>query len=124
MSQVDRMIAEAIAAEEGELLRTFGEEPGYFAQLWGVFGGRTGWVNGVMIGVNTVLFVVSVWLAIRFFAAQSPLDALRWGLPAAVLMVMSLMIKLAVWPSLQANRVIRELKLIELQLVRQAGTNP
>lgn len=124
MSEVDRMIAEALATEEAELIRTFGEEPGYFAQLRDVFGGRTGWVNAVMIAVNSVLFVVGVWLAWRFFNAETPLDALRWGLPAAVLMIMSLMIKLAVWPSLQANRVIRELKLIELQLVRRASPNP
>ena len=123
MSQVDRMIAQALSSEEDELLKTFGDEPGYFDQLRGVFGGRTGWVNAVMIAANTVAFVVAVWLAWHFFAARTPLEALRWGLPAAVLMVMSLQMKLAVWPSLQANRVIRELKLIELQLLRRDGAS-
>lgn len=121
MSQVDRMIAEALAAEEDELLKTFANEPGYFAQLRGAFGGRTGWVNAVMIAANTIAFFVAVWLAWHFFNAATALEALRWGLPAAVLMVMSLQMKLAVWPSVQANRVIRELKLIELQLLRRDG---
>ncbi len=119
MSQVDRMIAEALASEEDELLKTFGDEPGYFVQLRGVFGGRTGWVNAVMIAANTIAFLVAVWLAWHFFNAENVLEALRSGLPAAVLMIMSLQMKLAVWPSLQANRVIRELKFIELQLLRQ-----
>ncbi len=123
MSQVDRMIAQALASEEDELLERFGDEPGYFAQLRGVFGGQTGWVNAVMIGANTVAFIVAVWLAWHFFAAQTAIEGLRWGLPAAVLMIMSLQMKLAVWPSLQANRVIRELKLIELQLLRQGGSS-
>jgi hypothetical protein len=31
---------------------------------------------------------------------------------------MSLIIKMAVWPTMQTNRVIRELKRLELQLAR------
>ena len=46
------------------------------------------------------------------------MTALRWGIPAGVLLLMSLMIKMGMWPTLQANRVIRELKRLELQIAR------
>jgi hypothetical protein len=118
MKDVDAMIGEALDAEERALLRAVGEEPAYFTQLFGIFEGRTGFVNGAMMVLQAVLFILGAWMAWRFYLAAEMLEALRWGLPAAVLLLMSLMIKLALWPSLQTNRVIRELKLIELQLAR------
>lgn len=116
MRDIDQMIDEALDAEERALLRSIGEEPGYFQQALGIFGGRTGWVNGVLMMVQGAAFVAGVWAAWNFFAADDVLAAVRWGLPAATLLLMSLTIKMALWPTIQANRVIRELKRIELQI--------
>lgn len=121
MQDLDRMIDEAIAEEERDLLRRIGEEPGFIRQALGIFGGRTGWVNAVLIVVQTIFFLAGVWAAWVFFAAGDPVTQLRWGLPAAVLLLIAVMIKMALWPAVQANRVLRELKLIELQLARRAG---
>lgn len=46
-------------------------------------------------------------------AAQS-----AWRLPAATLLILSAQMKFLMWPSLQANRIIREVKRLELQVVR------
>jgi len=54
----------------------------------------------------------------HFFEASEPVAQLRWGLPAAVLLLMSLIIKLAVAPAIHHNRLMRELKRIELQIAR------
>lgn len=121
MRDIERMIDEAIYEEEGELLRQIGEEPGFFTQLFGIFGGRTGWVNVLMMVWQTVFFVAGVWAAWMFFLAADPVTQLRWGLPAAVLLIMSLMLKMMVWPSVQTNRLLREMKLIQLQLARRGG---
>lgn len=51
-----------------------------------------------------------------FFEATEPVTQLRWGLPAAVLMLMALAIKLSVAPAIHANRIMSELKRIELQI--------
>jgi len=121
MKDIDRMIDEAIYEEEGELLRQIGEEPGFFTQLFGIFGGRTGWVNVLMMVWQTVFFIAGVWAAWMFFLAADPVTQLRWGLPAAVLLIMALMLKMMVWPSVQTNRLLREMKLIQLQLARRGG---
>lgn len=121
MRDIDRMIDEAIHEEEGELLRQIGEEPGFFTQLFGIFGGRTGWVNVLMMVWQTVFFIAGVWAAWMFFLAADPVTQLRWGLPAAVLLIMALMLKMMVWPSVQTNRLLREMKLIQLQLARRGG---
>lgn len=116
--EIDRLIDESLEAEERELLRRIGEEPGYFTQAMGAFSGRLGWVNLVLMIVQGVMFVAGVYAGVRFFAAPDTLAALQWGLPAAVLLIMAGMLKLSVWPTIQTNRVLRELKRVELQIAR------
>lgn len=123
MRDLDQMIDEALDAEERDLLRSIGDEPGFFAQVFGVFGGATGWVNLILMVVQGALFIAGVWGAWNFFEAADPLTAIRWGLPAAVLLLMALVMKLALWPTIQANRVIRELKRLELQIARASSKN-
>ncbi|MFA6114147.1 MAG: DUF6768 family protein [Sphingomonas sp.] len=120
MKDIDRLIDEALDAEERALLHSIGDEPGYFEQIMGIFAGRFGWVSLILIIVQGAAFVAGAWAAWRFFAADQVLDALRWGLPAAVLLLMSLMIKMALWPQIHTNRLMRELKRIELQVARGA----
>ncbi len=121
MRDIDRMIDEAIYEEEGELLRQIGEEPGFFAQAFGIFGGRIGWVNVLLTAVQTVFFLAGVWAAWMFFLAADPVAQLTWGLPAIALLIMALMLKMMVWQTLQTNRLLRDIKLIQLQLARRAG---
>jgi hypothetical protein len=118
MRDLDQMIDEALDAEERELLRSIGEEPGFFAQAFGLFSGPAAWVNALLMVVQTALFLAGAWAAWNFFEAGDALTALRWGLPAAVLLLTGLTIKMALLPTMQANRVIRELKRLELQIAR------
>ena len=120
MRDLDQMIDEALDSEQRQLLRSIGDEPGFFRQVFGVFGGATGWVNLLLMVVQTALFIAGVWAAWNFFGAGEPLTAIRWGIPAAVLLLMALIIKMGVWLTIQANRVIRELKRIELQIARSS----
>ncbi len=121
MRDIDRMIDEALHEEEGQLLRQIGEEQGFFSQFFSVFGGRTGWVYVLLMVVQTLLFVAGAWAAWEFFLAADPVTQLRFGLPAVVLMLTSLILKAMLWPAFQTNRLLRELKLIQLQLARRDG---
>lgn len=118
MKDIDRMIDESLSAEERDLLHRIGDEPPYFNQVLGIFDGRTGWISLLLMITQTVMFVAGVWAAWRFFEATDPLEALRWGLPSAVLILMSLIVKMSMWPTIQTNRLMLELKRIELQIVR------
>lgn len=119
MRDVDEAIGAAVADEERELLRRMGEEPGFFGLAFGLFGGKLGWVNALLMVVQGVAFLAGVYAAIMFFSATEPVAQLRWGLPAAVLLLMSLIVKMGMWPNLHTDRLMRELKLIELQLARR-----
>jgi len=116
MQDIDRMIEEALEGEEQALFRDTAREPGFFGQTLGVFSGRAGWVNAVLMLAQTAAFFAGAWAAWRFFQADSALSALHWGLPAAVLLLASLVMKMALVPVMHANRVMREMKRLELQL--------
>ena len=114
MDRLDRMIAEALAEDE-----TAPVDPGYFALAFSALGGRSGWSNGVLLAVQTVLFLGAVWTGWRFFAATEVLAALKWGLSAAVLAIVATQLKMALMPVLQANRVLLAIRRLELRLAQK-----
>jgi len=119
MRDVDDLIDEALDAEERELLRTL-DEPGFFSQALGVFRGPTGWMNMVMMVWQAVLFIAGVWAAWHFFEATDTVMQLRWGLPAMLLLIFAGMLKMALIPRLESNRLLRELKRLELQVAARS----
>ncbi len=120
MRDVDELIDEALDAEERELLRSIGDTPGFVERAMGLFGAGMGWMVAFMMVGQTLLFIAGVWAAWGFFEATEPVAQLRWGLPSAVLLLASLAVKLAVPLPIHTNRLMRELKRIELQLAHGA----
>lgn len=112
MTDPDAKIDAALRDEELKLLQQIGEEPGFFDQVGGLFRARNAWVNWMMIVSQTVLFIVGAYAAWRFFQATDVLTALRWGLPSAVLLLMSLIIKLSMWPEMQIRSLRSDLALL------------
>ena len=120
MTDVDRMIDEALEAEERELLNSIGDEPGFVERMLGMTGPEIVWMVWVMMIFQTLLFFAGLYAAWMFFEAAEPVTQLRWGLPAVVLLLMGLLIKLAVPPAIQTKRLMRELKRLELKVVHLA----
>jgi len=120
MDKLDQMIEEALKAEDREIM-TQTRELGYFAQAFGLFRGKSAWVNWVIMLVQGALFVAGIWSAVNFFAASEPLSAIKWGISGAVLLLMGGIMKMSLMPVMQADRVIREVKRVELMLARREG---
>lgn len=95
-----------------------GEEPGFVVQALDVFRGRTGWISIVLAAVQTLAFLAGVWTAWNFFSADEALQAIRWGLPAAVLLGTTISIKMALWRTIQINQLRAEIRRLELRLAR------
>ena len=110
MTDSEDRIDDAIRAEERRLLAQIGEEPPFIAQALDLFRARNGWVSSLMMVAQTVLFIAGAWATWRFFGATETLDAIRWGLPAAVLLLMSLIIKLAIWPVMHISRLRQDVE--------------
>lgn len=115
MNKNDDLIQRALAAEDRELLARH-IEPGYFSQAIGLFRGSLGWVAMASYLTAVLAFVgfgVAVW---QCWVATEPLVAVRWGVVAVVLFQLSAMSKTFLGSHLEANRLLREIKRVELQL--------
>ncbi len=120
MSKLDRLIEEALSKDDEDILRETGEL-GWFALGASQFTGKLGWVAWVLMTVQTVLFLAGAWAAWKFFAAGDVLTALKWGLPAVTLLVLATILKTSLMPQIQADRILRELKRVELMIAHRSS---
>jgi hypothetical protein len=116
MRDIDKMIEQAIGAEERKVLDQIGPEPGHFGQIFTMFTGPSWWISIALMIAQSVMFIAGCWMTWEFYQASDPVAAMRWGLPAAVMILGSLVIKIGMWPTMHTERIIRELKRIELQI--------
>jgi hypothetical protein len=121
MRNIDELIDEALSEEESALLRDVGEDKNVMERALGMFGAGVGWTISVMMVVQTAMFIVGFWTAWNFFQAAEPVAQLRWGLPTIVLLLAALIVKVSVVPAIHHNRMMRELKFMELQIARLRG---
>ena len=119
MRNVDEILGQAMREDERDLLARL-PEPSLFGASAALFRGRLGWVNGVVMVVQGAAFLAGAYAAWRFFGAADTYAQLRWGLPAVTLLIVSLVLKAMLWPAIQADRVIREVKRLELRLTDAA----
>ncbi|MBB5014877.1 DUF6768 family protein [Rehaibacterium terrae] len=123
MGKIDELIEQALSSEDRELLARHAE-PGYFAQAFGLFRGSLGWVVWLAYLTGIAAFIGFAFALWQTWTAAEALAAVRWGVLAVVLFQYSAMIKSFLGSHLEANRTLRELKRVELQLalVRSALT--
>lgn len=117
-NDLDRMIDRALEEERRAPDSVFGREPGQFEVSLSLFRGKRAWANWVMYLMQIAMFVAGVWFAWRFFAADDALSALKAGLPAAVLLIGGLVTKSALGPFMVENRLLLELRRLELRVER------
>lgn len=117
MNDIDNKIQEALDAEDRDLLDQFGEQ-GLIAQSLSVFQGRQGWIAGIALFAGAILFAGALYSGWRFFTAPAALESAQWAAVAWFLMTMVAFMKVWFWMRMESNRVIREVKRVELQVAR------
>jgi hypothetical protein len=115
MSKTDELIEQALSAEDRELLARHGE-PGYFNQAFGLFRGAMGWVVWLAYLTGIAAFAGVAFALWQMSTAGEALTAIKWGVLALLLFQYTAMIKVFLGSHLEANRMLRELKRVELQL--------
>lgn len=124
MKNIDELIEETLTAEDQALLERYGTEPGYFRQALGLFGGRLGWIMWLCYLSAVAAFAGSLFALWQLFSTDALLTALRSGVSAVLLFQLALMLKSFMGEQLQANRVLRELRRLELRLLRMEERDP
>ncbi len=115
MNKFDELIDQALSAEDRELLAQHGEQ-GYVAQALGMFRGPWSWVMWVINVFGVIAFVMAVYALWQVYTATDVLMAVKWGVAGLGLFQMNVMGKSYMGTHLEANRVLREVKRVELQL--------
>lgn len=115
MNKLDALIDQALTAEDRELLARHGE-PGYVSQALGLFRGPWAWVMWLLNVVAGVAFLVGLYAFWQVHAATEALAAVKWGVAGLALFLVTVVGKGMMGTHLEANRVLREVKRIELQL--------
>jgi Family of unknown function (DUF6768) len=118
MSDIDKLIDETLSAEDRDLLNRYGGELGFFAEAMSAFRGPRAWVFWLVNTVQALLFFLGLYLAWRFFQSQDVIIALRFGLSALLSFLMGAVLKMGMGMMIESNRVIREVKRLELQVAR------
>ena len=117
MTDLDRQIEEALDAEDRAMFTEFGEQ-GLLAQGLSVYRGKQGWIALVTTAVMLVLAAAAIFSAWKYFQLGDDIAALKWGAASVLLVFMISFIKVWFWMRMESNRVIREIKRVELQLAR------
>ncbi len=117
MDDLDRKIEAALNAEDRALLEQFGEQH-LLAQAFSVFSGKQGWIAFMATIMTFVIFAAAVYCGWKFFSAVDVIAATRWGASAIMLMIMTGFLKIWFWMRMESNRVLREVKRLELQMAR------
>lgn len=115
MKKLDDLIKEALSAEEQTIFQQT-EELGWFALGLNQFRGKLGWVTWVIMIVQASMFLIGLWCAVQFFNATEVLLAVKWGISGAVLIILAASLKFSLMPQIQADRILRELKRVELMI--------
>lgn len=121
MDRFDEIIRETLDDEDREILDKIGWEQSSVDMVGDMFRGKMGFLN------ITLIFGVFVWFAAGLFAIWKAysvtelVDVVRWGLVATVFIIGTVVAKVGLLPSLQANRMLHAIKRLEMQVALLAA---
>jgi len=120
MNDIDQKIQAALRGQTGG--DALAADPNLAEEVIVAFRGRNRWLNLLTVTLSLVLAGVLVWAIIRFYGAETVALQLRWGGLALLSFLMVSFMKVWFWLEMQSNRLLREIKRVELLLVsKQAG---
>lgn len=117
MRNIDEEIAKALSAEDLALSKKF-EDIGLYGHFKSLFRGKDAWVSVLSIIFGTILNGLFIYAGWKFFTVADINSKLLWGGGAWFLMTMVAFMKVWFWIRMESNRVIREVKRLELQVAR------
>lgn len=116
MSKLDDAIHGALSQEDAEFLARYQREPSAVSQLGGLFSGPLSWFNVMLLVVAMIVGVGAVYAGWRFAIATELRALAHWGALTALGLLVITVVRLWFFMELQSNRIIREIKRVELQV--------
>ena len=115
MSDIDQRIREAL--QKSGATDTAGE-PNMAEELIETFRTRHRWLHVMAVVFIFSLLAVAVWSGWRFALADATRDQLLWGAACLAAFVSTGFLKIYFWMEIHTNRILRELKRVELHFIQ------
>lgn len=111
MNDLDKKIQAALQDQ------TAGAAPNLAEEVMDVFRGQHRWMHGLVVVASLIFLALAAWAGFRFYHADAVREQLLWGgLALAALLAISFM-KVWFWLEMHTNRILREVKRVELLFV-------
>jgi hypothetical protein len=115
MNDLDQRIQSALRS--GSAAADPGADPNLAEEIIGTFRGRNRLLMAFSFAYSLALFAVAIWAAVKFYHAATVVAQLQWGALALVCLLIVMFVKVWFWLEMHTNRVLREVKRVELLLV-------
>jgi uncharacterized membrane protein len=120
MSKLDDAIQHALTDEDRDFLAQFEKEPNSLVQMASVFSGPLAWIYIAFIVAAVILAPFGIFAAFEFFNATEMRPLFYWGFGVTAILLVLSVVRLVFFMQINTNRVLRELKRLELQIARLA----
>ena len=118
MTNLDDELRARLSAADEEFLADLESEQGFFEQLRATFKGRQAWVGIMIVLVSFTLVGLSFWFIWEAFHATSPKIVVLWMGGAILGFTGQGILRLFLTSRMHMLAVIRELKRVELRLIK------
>jgi hypothetical protein len=121
MTKLDDAIHGALTEEDKVFLAQFEKEPTSVEQAFGVFRGPLGWIYVAFLAVAVVLAPIGLFSGWKFLTVTDMRPLFYWGAATAAILLVLSVVRIVFFMQINTNRILRELKRLELQVARLAA---
>jgi len=119
MNDIDQKIQAALRRDGAG--GNIADEPNLAEEIFIAFRGRHRLISTFAFLLTFALFAAAVWSGWRFYTAGAVDAQIQWAALTLLFMIMVGFLKIWFWLEMHTNRVLRELKRVELLLVTRRG---
>jgi hypothetical protein len=116
MNTLDEAIRNALSKEDAEFLAKLEQEPGPFRQMTDIFRGPLNWIYVAFLITAIVLAIFGIYSGWRFAVSTELRPLFYWGAITGFCLIVLSVIRIVFFMQINTNRVLREIKRVELQL--------
>ena len=110
---IDQLIKQTLTQEEAKYYDDL-DEKNILGSLIEIFNGKNSWIVIIMNIVSLIAFGLFVYCVVQFFNTDDTNELIKWVAGGFVFISMSSMIKIYMWMQVDKNRVLNEIKRIEI----------
>ncbi len=119
MTSIDDKIKQALSAEYTEIIaENDNTDANPFKQMSAGFKGRMAWMYIIAMFIAAISAFITFYAIYQFYFETEMKPLLAWGTVIIVAVIITQVSKMWYWSELGKNRIIREVKILELQLAQ------